>query len=41
MGRQGGAEFLKSGGVVGWNVLSGNVTGESVLSQGECLLCTT
>ena len=35
-----GAEFLKSGGVVGWNVsflLSGNVTPVSLFSQGECL----
>ena len=35
----GGAEFLKSSGVVGWNVsflLSGNVTPVSLFSQGEC-----
>ena len=35
-----GAEFLKSGGVVGWNVsflLSGNVTPVSLFSQGQCL----
>ena len=34
-----GAEFLKSGGVVGWNVsYLAMWPGESVLSQGECLM---
>jgi len=39
-GAAGGAEFLKSSGVVGWNVsYLAMWPGESVLSQGECLLC--
>ena len=41
-GAAGGAEFLKSGGVAGWNVsYLAMRPGESLLSQGECLLCTT
>ena len=40
MGPVGRAEFLKSGGVVGWNVsYLAMLPDESVLSQGECLLC--
>jgi len=39
-GAAGGAEFLKSGGVVGWDVsYLAMWPGESVLSRGECLLC--
>jgi len=39
-GAAGGAEFLKAGGVVGWNVsFLAMWPGESVLSQGECLFC--